>query len=204
MKTNLAFTLAESLITIIIIGIIYVVMLNILRPGDVNKDVLKKMGANVFYQLDFASKQILAKNTINYNFHDLKTASGSRFLITEDGADEKLMNLFKKYLKGLRNVSYDPEYLDRVLIDETNISITGVKPSSFNYGFSMSNGAYVAIKLNKNCTTTETYIYSPVQLTNRSSVNSCGLFFIDVNGDKDPNTLGIDQYLVPIGKSGIK
>ena len=187
-----------------IVGIIFVAMLNILRPGDINKEVLQKSGAKMMYQLDFASKQILAKNSVNYNFYNLKTVSGTRFSITADGADEKLMDLFKKYLKGLRNASVSSSYLNKTLINESNATISNVKPSSFKYGFSVNNGAYIALKLNKNCTTTETYVYSPVQRSNRSASKSCGLIFFDVNGDKDPNTLGIDQYIVPIGRNGVK
>ena len=199
-----AFTLAESLIVMMIVGIIYVAMLNILRPGDISKDVLQKSGAKMMYQLDFASKQILAKNSVNYNFYNLKTASGTQFSITADKADEKLMDLFKKYLKGLRNVNVSATYLGTTLRNESNGTITNVTPSTFKYGFFTNNNAYIAIKLNKNCTTTETYIYSPVLKSNRSVTNSCGLIFFDVNGDKEPNTLGIDQYIVSIGKSGVK
>ena len=33
---------------------------------------------------------------------------------------------------------------------------------------------------------------------------SCGLIFYDVNGDKMPNRLGIDQYIISIGANGIR
>ena len=204
MKLKNAFTLAESLITIVIIGIIYAAIFNILRTDDINNDVIKKAGANVYYQIDFASKQILAKNTYNYNFHKLKNDLGFSFSITSENADKELVKLFKKHMKGLRNNSLNLNYAEKRLINESGITINNLKVSTFNYGFFISNGAYIAIRLNKNCTTTETYVYSPIQRTNRSATNSCGLIFFDVNGDKEPNTLGIDQYIVPIGKSGVK
>ena len=204
MKIKSAFTLVESLITMIVIAIIYAAIADVLRPSDFKRDVLKKSGANMLYQLDFASKQILAKNTVNYTLYNLKTLDGTEFLITEDDADEKLMNLYRNYLKGLRNVDLAPAYLSGDLVDETSTKISNVNPSIFKYGFSLNNGTYVAIKLNKNCTTTESYIYSPLQTQKRDRLNSCGLFFYDVNGDKTPNVLGIDQYIVAIGKNGIK
>lgn len=204
LKYRLAFTLAESLITMMILSIIYVVIAGVLRPGDVKKEVLQKSGANMLYQLDFASKQILARNTVNYTLYHLKTSDGTEFLITEDDADEKLMKLFRRYLKGIKNVNLSAAYLSRVLVDETNTTITNVSPSSFKYGFNLSNGTYLAIKLNKNCTTTESYIYSPAQRQKREALRSCGLFFYDVNGEKAPNTLGVDQYIVSVGKNGIK
>lgn len=175
-----------------------------MRPGDVKKEVLQKSGANMVYQLDFAAKQVLARNTVNYTLYHLKNPDGTEFLITDEGADEKLMKLFRKYLKGLKNVPVNASYLSQTLINEANTKITDVSPQTFKYGFSLNNNAYLAIKLNQNCTTTESYIYSPVQPSKRTQTNSCGLFFIDVNGEKSPNTLGIDQYIVSIGKSGIK
>jgi len=203
-KYQKAFTLTESLITMIIIGIIYVAISSVMRPGDVKKEVLQKSGANMVYQLDFAAKQVLARNTVNYTLYNLKNPDGTEFLITADDADGKLMKLFRRYLKGLKNVPLSSSYLSATLINESNVKVANVTPSTFKYGFSLNNNAYVAIKLNKNCTTTETYIYNPIQPSKRNQNNSCGLFFYDVNGEKGPNVLGIDQYVVAIGKSGIK
>ena len=139
LKYRLAFTLAESLITMMILSIIYVVIAGVLRPGDVKKDVLQKSGANMLYQLDFASKQILARNTVNYTLYHLKTPDGTEFLITEDDADEKLMKLFRRYLKGIKNVNLSAAYLSRVLVDETNTTITDVSPTRFKHCFHFSN-----------------------------------------------------------------
>ena len=199
-----AFTLVESLITMIIIGIVYVAISSVIRPNDIKREVLQKAGANMAYQLDFASKQILARNTVNYNFAHLKTSDGTEFLITDDGADEKLMKLFRKNLKGLKNVSVSSSFLGQTLINEQNALVADTTPSSFKYGFTLSNNAYLAIRLNGNCTTTETYIYNPTQPNKRTQANSCGVFFFDVNGDKAPNVLGLDQYVVAIGKNGLK
>lgn len=187
-----------------VVAAICIVMVVVLRPKDVKKEVLQKAGSNILYQLDFASKQILAKNTVNYSLKYLKADDGSEFDITSDDAEQKLISIYKKYLKGLNKKSLSSEYLSKVLVDENNMALTGISANSFNYGFFLNNNAYIAIKLNKNCTTHETYIYSPIQIQKRERNNSCGLFFFDVNGDMLPNKLGVDQYIVSIGEMGIK
>ena len=200
MAKKRAFTLVESLITMIVISVIYVAITTTFHPEDVKRDALRKGGANLAYQLDFVSKQILAKHTINYDFTQLRTEDGTNFLITEDKADEKLMKLFRKYLKGMKNVPVSSNFLSQTLIDETNTKIKDTSPSSFKFGFSLSNNAYIAIRLNGNCTTTETYIYSPTQPNKRTQTNSCGVFFFDVNGEKA--RLGLTNILLQLEKTG--
>lgn len=199
-----AFSLIETMITLVIVGTISAAVLGLLKNGSVNNGVLQKAGANAYYQLDFASKAILAKNSTNYSFTSLKATNGAAFQITASDADAKLMALYKKNLGALRNKTPSASYKTNTLKNSSNAEVTGVSISSFPQGFFSKNGTYIALKLNGNCTTSETYLYNPATPQTRSTSNSCGLIFFDVNGENQPNLLGIDQYIVAIGKLGVK
>ena len=200
-----AFTLAEIMIVLTIIGIILIGIISSLRSNNVEEELYIKSGVNTLNQIDFATRRLLAKSSRAYSMLALKDASGNEFSITADGADTKLNTLYKKYLVGMRKTSLSNTYKTTVLDDKAKtLSSKGIKVSTFPYGFTLKNGAYFALKLNKNCTTSETYIVHPVYTDKRTETNSCGLIFYDVNGEKKPNVLGIDQYIVSIGKIGLK
>lgn len=196
-----AYTFLEQIIVIIVIGILSVVMLNIFRPKEIQEDALIKAAKGVFIQIDFATKMILAKNTNNYNFTRLVDSSG-QFSIESTDLISRLTALYQNHLLGLRNKSLSAEYSSRDLTNGTTF-ITDVKPSSFD-GFIMKNGSFVGFKSNGNCTTTIDYIYDPSTPEKRERENVCALIFIDVNNELEPNILGIDQYIIGIGKFGVK
>lgn len=196
-----AYTFLEQIIVIIIVGILTVVMLNIFRPNDVREDALKKVAKSVYIQIEFATKSILAKNTNNYSFTRLVDSTGE-FSIESADSVSRLVELYKKSLLGLRNKTLDAVYSSKELTDGTK-TITDIKPSIFD-GFTLKNGAYFGIKLNGDCTTTIDYIYDPSTPDKREKANTCGIIFLDLNSEKQPNILGLDQYIMAIGKRGVK
>lgn len=195
------FTLAEQLIVIVILGILVVAITTTLKPNNISEEALKKAGKSLYIQIEFVTKQILARNTNNYTLTRMVDSTGE-FSIDSSSSLARLTGLYKKGLMGLRQASVSSSYLSRPLTDGTN-SPSGLSPSSFS-GFTLKNGAYFGTKLNGNCTTTIDYIYDPSTPDTRSKTNTCGSIFFDVNGDKEPNTLGIDQYIVALGKLGVK
>ena len=195
------FTLVEQMIALIIIGILGAVLFNTLRPNDVKTQTLKKVAKSVFVQIEFATKSVLAKNTVNYSFLRLKDTSGE-FSIASADSLSRLIELYKKSLIGLRGKTLEATYSSSTLTDGTT-SITGLSPSSFS-GFFIKNGTYFGIKLHGNCTTTIDYIYDPSTPDKRTRTNTCGIIFFDLNAQSAPNILGIDQYIVALGKLGVK
>ena len=126
------------------------------------------------------------------------------FQITDEGAEERLAELYRKYLVAQRKKQIPSSYLNLQLTDTIGSKINNLRISDFKSGFSLRNDGYFALKLNGNCETDETYIYSPIEPDKINSSNSCGLIFYDVNGPHQPNVLGIDQYIVSIHKSSVK
>lgn len=200
---KVAFTLAETTIAMIILGIIAGTLLHTLKPNNMKRDFWDKSAKNMVLQIDYATKQILARNSLNYSLLDAIDTSNATFSIVSSGAEAKLIALYRKYLIGLRQYSVPSSYLSSSLKDENNIS-SGFKISDFAQGFKLKNGAYMALKLNGNCSTSETKIYNPTTIEIRTVNNSCGLIFFDINTEKDPNMLGIDQFIVSLGKFGLK
>ncbi len=199
-----AFTMAETLIAMVMLGIFAACAFTNFRSVDAHGNVLVKMGSTVYMQIRIATTQILAKNSINYQMTALKTLSGTQFSITDSGADENLSALYKKYLLAKRKQTIPDDYKSLV-ITKTNItSGNDVKISDFTQEFITKSGTYVAFKLNGNCTTNETYMYDPTVPEKRTAARSCGLIFFDVNYRDKPNILGIDQYIISIGKMGLK
>lgn len=198
-----AFTLAETTVVIVLLGIIAATLLHTLKPNNMKREYMDKSAKNMVLKIEYATKQILARNTINYSLLEMIAVGGAQFSITESDATTKLGALYKRYLVGMRNLSIPATYTSSSLIDEAGSS-SGYTVGSFSQGFKMKNGAYVALKLNGNCTTSETKIYNPVVPDSHTASGSCGLIYFDINAQDEPNTLGVDQHILSIGKYGIK
>ena len=198
-----AFTVAETTIVMVIIGAIAVTLLYSMKPNNVERDLLDKNAKKMLFQIEYATKQILAKNTDNFTFTKLFLFDGTNFSITDYGADANLLSLYRKYLVGLRNYNPDNAYLSTFLRDEAGNNL-GYELSKFEHYFKMKNGAHIAIRLHEACDVDETKIYHPQYPDKREQSNSCGLIFFDINAKDSPNILGIDQFIVALGKYGIK
>ncbi len=199
-----AFTLAESLIAAMLVGIFSVALMAVMRPNDIKNDALKKAGLNYYLQMEYATKQILLKKTKSYSFLNLLDDSNKTYSIVDSGADSKLISAYKKYLIPARNATVSATYKSAQLKNYLGQNVASLKPSSFTQGYVLKDRSYFALKLNKNCTTTESTVYNPSMYEKRSQTNSCGLIFFDVNGEELPNIVGLDQYIVPIGKLGLR
>ena len=198
-----SFTLAEVLISVVIVGIIATCMVVSVKKSDYLTESYKKAGASTLLQINYSTKQILAKYSYSYQMTGLKTLAGAKFSITASGADANLAELYKKVL-GTKSYSAPSTYTGADLVNEAGSKVGSYKVSSFAQGFQIKNGTYFAIKLNGNCTTSESYIYDPSARDIRTASNSCGLIFFDVSAHDGPNIVGVDQYIVSIGKMGIK
>ena len=200
-----AYTFAEVLIAMTVISIISVVMCVVFSKNNYKTEACKKAGLNSMFQIEFATKQIISKNSKNYTMTTLKDSDGSIFSINDSGADEKLAKLYKKILYAPRGVTIPSAYTSLDLKNEAGETIgENLKVSSFTQGFKAQNKFYIAFLLHNDCTTNETYIYNPEVPEKRTATKSCGLIFFDTNVDDEPNIVGIDMYIVPIGKIDIR
>ena len=77
-----AFNLIEVMVTMVIIGIFGAALLASLKNDTLSIETYKKSGSSFYMHLEFASKTILAKNTINYSFSTLRGLDGTKIAIT--------------------------------------------------------------------------------------------------------------------------
>lgn len=200
-----AFTLIEAMTAMVIVGTIAITCLATIRPGDIKKDALRKSGQDNLLRITQATKAIVSFDSTKHNMTVLKNTSGTAFtLATDSNKYLYLSQLYKKHLGSRLGSNVDTTYTGTALKNESGSAVGNLKVSNFSGGIFIKNGTYMAFKINSDCTASETNtIYDPSKTTHTVS-NSCGLIFYDVNGINGPNTVGVDMYILSMGKFGVK
>ena len=200
MKNN-AYSIVEVVVVMLILAIITIIMLGTLNSDEVNNKALEQAAKAMYLQVEKATRSVVLNNTNNYTLERMKDSSGE-FSIASSSSLNRMVELYKENMILARNATQDSNYLSGELTDNTT-TWSGISPSYFT-GFTLRNESYIGFKLNNNCTTTISYIYDPLMPDKRSVANTCGIIFYDTNGDKKPNILGVDQFILAIGKLGLK
>ena len=71
MKIKKAFTMAEAILVMTILGIIATIMITTLKPAEFKKDSLEVLAKKVLSEIDTATTQVLVNNTKLGNFESL-------------------------------------------------------------------------------------------------------------------------------------
>ena len=196
-----AFTMAEAILVMTILGIIATIMITTLKPAQFKDKGLEIMARKVLSEIDTAVTQILINDTADGDLrHTIDPDNpGVPYVFSENAKIDATIKLLKKYLTATRQeVSNDSFcksgnatafYLkDGACIGIWPISSTRSIYSNFpgeNSTIQMSIGHY---------DDTEVSI----------SYLAMTAFFIDTNGDKEPNTIFKDRFAIPVGVYGIK
>lgn len=195
-----AFTLAEVLLTLLIMGIIFILVITGIKYLNPSKKALLTLSEKTAQSLDDAIVEIIIHDTTNDDMRGLFDKDGY-FSIENEGIGDRFSALIQKYIKKVdTKIDFDSSYFKRALVegdDDSNIS---------NYGnfFVIQNGTLVGFRFYKNCESTEKYAYTPKE-DNMFSINDiCASIFYDVNGIQKPNKLGYDEFIIPIDKKGLK
>lgn len=85
-----------------------------------------------------------------------------------------------------------------------NKSTIGKLTDSYSNFFYLQDGNLLGFKFYGNCTSMGSYSTPPNYTSAISIDDICASIFVDVNGTKNPNKLGSDQYIIPIDSRGIK
>ena len=218
MKKN-AFTLAEILIVLIIMGIIAVMMIaNIKSDGFSEKANIAK-AYKVINAFDEAAGNIRDINnpkcpTGSFIYRDGKNANGTYgysigLVLPASNKEQAVLDIFGEFIKfektGLNFCDYT-KYCDSVNASAASDSdkITNVPAAKF------SKDIYAGIKILpaiENCP--DFYLpESDVKLTPRTSIRDgapkCwAKLYVDVNGIDAPNTLGKDVFVFGLDEFGV-
>ncbi len=175
------FTLFEAMIAMVVVGTLVTILLSIAKPNDVKQEALQKAGLALYRHIDFATNQIIIKNSPLHSLDSVKLPNGTSFSIENEEDEKYFLELYKKYLVVKR--------IDKSVLEGE---------------ITLRNNATFEIKLNGDCTQEAIGLYNPMLPNTSRAPKSCGLIYFDVNGNKAPNILGVDKYIVSIGKLGLR
>lgn len=174
LSSNTAFTLAEVLITLGIIGIVAALTIPSLINNTNQKELITKY-KKIFSALNQATKQIVALNGA------LDTSSAA--------------NVITQY-KSVMNTSTDAVFNDGIHFSPTKHYLYYKNTSST--GFDYSASAVPGFVTNDGVSLMYDFRNATCSATIVGVDNTCGIWYIDVNGAKGPNMWGFDFYQCPL------
>ena len=205
LKNNkkLGFTMAEALLVLVILGVIGAICLQSMQtynPQQKGFDTKAEKAVSVRGQ---ALTMILVEDSSSDDLTGMFDESG-KFSITETKNATRIVKKFKKHLVvNALPVNLNDEYFKGNLINYKKTSLGKLTDLYSNFFF-MQDGELLGFKFYGNCTSSETKSIPPNYRETSTINNICASIFVDVNGEKSPNKLGSDQFVIPIDVRGIK
>lgn len=192
MRFKKAFTMAEAILVMTILGIIATIMISTLKPAQYKEQAFQVLSKSIYAEIDSAMTQILTNHT-QYNrlseIYPLGSTTTFSMATSKAANSTYMINLFKKYMATARGTV-------PVICRET----TANKGVGYEANMLLKNGACIAIKSGP-ITQVNTWIPGEISVTKADSTH--GMIFLDINGDTDPNVLGKDQFYIPLVADGI-
>ncbi len=185
MKKSKAFTMAEAVLVMTILGIIATVMITTIKPARFKEQGYKVLAKSVYASIDTAVTQILVDKA-PFNKLDQIYESGSSsttFNMSSSSKGTKFVALLKDYMATARGTI--PTSCTSVSYDATLL---------------LKNGACMAVK--SGSVSAVTWIPGEGSST-ASTAYPYGMIFLDTNGNDEPNVVGTDQFYIPLDINGI-
>ena len=191
MKMKKAFTLAEAILTMTILGIIAAVMITTLKPAAYKSQGLTVLKQKVYNELDGVSQTVLVECCKNMSFASVygSTASCAKNQTTST-FDANIVNKYANYMRGTIGAC------GALTVQENKIDGTTPKNVSYTAASSLKlrDGSCIYFKA---IASTETGYYD--------ASDRIGSILVDVNGNEGPNATGDDndRIVFYVGKDGI-
>lgn len=209
MKIKKGFTLAEVLITLAIIGVVASMTIpGLINNLDIDRKANEASLRKMITALNDATKMIVMTETRNHSMMGM----ASTIVMTADSY-EKYLNVVKRCGGGLigntsKCISSPSVAIGKnTYTDKNGNEISFSMPITADGGdiFMLADGTIAYLKNSgyTNCDGSITALYDP-DIGPQTVKNVCMYFYIDVNGVKNPNKPGVDRYVIPIGKQGVK
>ena len=183
MQYKKAFTMAEAILVMTILGIIATIMITSLKPAQFKDKGFSIMANKVLSEIDTAVTQILVNDSKYGKLTNLMDED-IMFSFSESDKADNLENLFKKYLTTTRKE-----------VDDTYCA------QDTTFYFALKDGACMGVKMGEVDAAPTIF---PGEDTTTSVVAQYGTIRFDINGVEEPNVAGKDQFLLPIGAEGIE
>ena len=192
LKTNhkKAFTMAEAILVMTILGIIATIMIKTLKPAQFKDKGYRILAKKVLSEIDTATTQIIINNTKLGSFSSMVMDNGTSTEFKTSAANT--MIFYKKYLTTLRTN-----------VETNSFCVTGGQATSMAAtAVYLKDGACMGIKAQAFSANTPTRF--PGEEVDVQLQPEQGLILFDINGQEEPNTVGKDRFMIPIGNDGIK
>ena len=187
-----AFTMAEAILVMTILGIIATIMISTLKPAKFRDESLEILAKKVLSEIDNATTQILINDSIDGTFDNLvdketgEVFGPDPFSGTTAHNTVKLIGLYKKYLSTIRK-----ESTHSFCVRNPDLCIT------------LKDGALLSFNFFAISDLRKTKFPGEAKSTMVNATH--GIIQFDVNGyENPPNSLGKDLFEIPLGKYGIE
>lgn len=197
------FTLAEALIVLVILGVIGAICLQAMQTYNPQQKGFNTKAEKTVSVIGQALTMILVEDSSSDDLTGLFDETG-KFSITQTTNATRIVKKFKKHLVvNTLPVDLKSEYFKGNLLNYKKTSLGKLTDLYSNFFF-MQDGTLVGFKFYGSCTSSEAKAIPP-NYRDLSTINDiCASIFIDVNGEKKPNKLGSDQFVIPVDVRGIK
>ena len=207
MKIKNAFSVAEILVTVAVLGVIAMLVLNVVNGQDnLQKEFVRRYEMSVPKLTDIA--QCAAQNADTYENWWADSNALSGLDCDAENHSDCLKRAFLSVSPQLEDCTTDDCKLILSSTDQDVISnifgaVGGLNVSNLSY-VSMSTGATLGLLYNDSECNTE------LKGADNRIVRACGLVFIDVNGNEPPNRLPTqydsfsDRFMVAITKNSVE
>ena len=182
-NTKKAFTMAEAILVMTILGIIATIMITTLKPAEFKEKGLRILAKKVLSEIDTATTQILVNNSSKNNLATLYVAGGTSTQFSTASDHANLATLYKGYLTTTR---------------QTSANCAGIASGT---QFFLKDGACMGVMSG---TTADLSTCFPGEETATAVSVTYGYLYFDTNGDEEPNTMCRDRFVLPFDASGIK
>ena len=190
-----AFTMAEAILVMTILGIIATIMITTIKPAEFKKQGFRTLAKKVLSGIDTATTQIIINDTKLGTFDSLITSSGGSTEFKTDAS--ATLEYYKKYLTTIRTEVPDTSFCRTA---GSGSAITGATAVYLKDGACIG---IVADGTNYNNTTGYQTIFPGETAPAVTQNITQGLILFDINGDEEPNTIGEDGFILPVGNGGI-
>ena len=204
MEKKKGFTFTEALLVLVLLGVIAAITIPQLLTEDPSKKGWDTKAEKMIGYFIQASTEILLFNSGLDDFTKL-SLDGGIFSIEDADSAPKMAKLYSKYIQHVAGkIKLDDEYFAKEIVNYKRVSTGKVLKDTYGSFLYTNDGVIVGFKTNGACNSSESIINLPTFRETQTINNVCGSIFMDINAQAKPNKLGSDQYIIPIGKRGIK
>ncbi|MBR5304574.1 MAG: hypothetical protein IKU37_07090 [Candidatus Gastranaerophilales bacterium] len=190
-----AFTMAEAILVMTILGIIATIMITTIKPAQFKKQGFRTLAKKVLSSIDTATTQIVINDTKLGTFDSLIKSDGLSTEFKTDAA--ATLEYYKKYLTTIRTEVPTTSFCKTA---GTAAALANVEAAY------LKDGACIGIVATDSYANETGYvtIFPGEEAPGVTTKNiTQGLILFDINGDEEPNTIGEDGFILPVGTGGI-